>query len=92
MTSLVHQDVAASKTLFNEPPIHVMIQVQDFPIPVMRHVVLVREEVCHVLLPVTRLATRSVNGRQADSAQVESKLFMLVHCEWSSRVDSNGKN
>ncbi len=48
MTSLVHQDAEVFKTLFSELPIRVMTQVQDFPIPVMRHVVLVRVEVCHV--------------------------------------------
>ncbi len=50
MINLVHQDVEVSKTLFNELPIPVMIQVQDFPIPVILHVVLVKVEVWLVLL------------------------------------------
>ena len=50
MISPVHQDVEVSKTLYNELPIRAMIQVQDFPIPVMQHVVLDREEVWLVLL------------------------------------------
>ncbi len=77
----MHQDVESSKTFFNKVPIRVMIQMQDFPIPVMRDVVLDRVEVWLVFLHKTFLVKQLVNGRQVDSAQVTcnnlSKLFII---------------